>query len=52
MLQSEAERLAKTIRSEYAVQIQKLPKKVREMTVAEFFTQNAAYAKDLETDDL
>ena len=34
------------------VMIQKLPKKVREMTVAEFFTQNAAYVCDLQSPDL
>jgi hypothetical protein len=40
MLQSDAERMASWVRSEYKMLLEKLPKKVRGMTVAEFFTQN------------
>jgi hypothetical protein len=39
LLQSDAERMATCIRSEYRMQMEKLPKKVRNMTVREFFQQ-------------
>jgi hypothetical protein len=41
LLQSDAERMAACIRSEYRMQLEKLPKKIRNMTVSDFFQQHA-----------
>lgn len=47
MLQSDAERMASWVRSEYKMLLEKLPKKVRAMKVEEFFSQNASEATEL-----
>ncbi|KAJ1467062.1 hypothetical protein T484DRAFT_1921842, partial [Baffinella frigidus] len=52
LLQSQAEYLAKVLKSDFNVMLAKLPKKAREMTVAEFFAQNAAYVADLKSPDM